>query len=332
MATACLLERAPCFPSRMWSISSFTNSPAAVPADLPRRRSACACFTVCLSGMSDLPTPFRDCPPRGSDGRARRPALRRLQRSRSDGSSPGESAGRVPLDAVRRRPYARALLVSIAVHAALLWLLLRLAGPVTPPARAPMRISILHLPPRPPAAGSGHPRSTRASARGRPEQGGAPTEPTPPRTAEAPATSAAPAPRTPAPADSPLQLFPPGAVARGAGPAAPGSTGRPDRTRTPRRAGPSREPGCWSGWRPGGGSRSPSATSPSASTTTSRTTGSRSRPGWASRRPGGGPKHGDPNAGPAVDQRLARCAGRGRPIEARARARRADARHRTSRT
>jgi len=40
MAIACLVERAPCFPSRMWSIFSRTNSPAAVVGALPPRRSS----------------------------------------------------------------------------------------------------------------------------------------------------------------------------------------------------------------------------------------------------------------------------------------------------
>src|SRR5438105_4974767 len=35
MAMACLVERAPCFPSRTWCISSRTNSPACVDAAFP---------------------------------------------------------------------------------------------------------------------------------------------------------------------------------------------------------------------------------------------------------------------------------------------------------
>lgn len=35
MAIACLLDRAPCLPLRMWSISSRTNSPACVVGALP---------------------------------------------------------------------------------------------------------------------------------------------------------------------------------------------------------------------------------------------------------------------------------------------------------
>jgi hypothetical protein len=39
IAIACFVERAPCFPSRMCSISSCTNSPAAVLGRLPCRKS-----------------------------------------------------------------------------------------------------------------------------------------------------------------------------------------------------------------------------------------------------------------------------------------------------
>jgi hypothetical protein len=35
IAIACLADRAPCFPSRTWWISSLTNSPACVDGDLP---------------------------------------------------------------------------------------------------------------------------------------------------------------------------------------------------------------------------------------------------------------------------------------------------------
>lgn len=49
-----LLWRA-CLPSRTCSISSRTNSPAAVDADLPSRKSFFAASTVDLFGMMDLP-------------------------------------------------------------------------------------------------------------------------------------------------------------------------------------------------------------------------------------------------------------------------------------
>src|SRR5262249_3688156 len=51
MAMACLLDRAPCLPSRMWSISSRTNSPACVEGDLPSFLSCAARSMVFLSGM-----------------------------------------------------------------------------------------------------------------------------------------------------------------------------------------------------------------------------------------------------------------------------------------
>jgi hypothetical protein len=51
IAIACLVERAPCFPSRMWCISSRTNSPACVEADFPSRASFLARSIVSRSGM-----------------------------------------------------------------------------------------------------------------------------------------------------------------------------------------------------------------------------------------------------------------------------------------
>jgi hypothetical protein len=39
MAIACLADRAPCFPLRIWRTSSRTNSPACVLGALPSRRS-----------------------------------------------------------------------------------------------------------------------------------------------------------------------------------------------------------------------------------------------------------------------------------------------------
>lgn len=58
MAIACLADLAPCFPSRMCSIVSRTNSPAWVPADLPSCLALRALRMVLLSGMSSI----------GSDG------------------------------------------------------------------------------------------------------------------------------------------------------------------------------------------------------------------------------------------------------------------------
>ena len=51
IAIACFVERAPCFPSRTWWISSRTNSPACVVGDLPSRRSLAARARVSLSGI-----------------------------------------------------------------------------------------------------------------------------------------------------------------------------------------------------------------------------------------------------------------------------------------
>jgi len=53
MAIACLADLAPCLPSRMCSISSWTNSPACVLGDFPSRLSCAARLSVCFSG-----TPF----------------------------------------------------------------------------------------------------------------------------------------------------------------------------------------------------------------------------------------------------------------------------------
>ena len=52
MAMACSVERAPCFPARMCSISSRTNSPACVDSDFPSRLSLCRRASVFLSGMT----------------------------------------------------------------------------------------------------------------------------------------------------------------------------------------------------------------------------------------------------------------------------------------
>src|SRR3954447_25802361 len=51
MAMACLVDLAPCFPRRILSISSCTNSPACVLGDLPSRLSCMAFRMVCFLGM-----------------------------------------------------------------------------------------------------------------------------------------------------------------------------------------------------------------------------------------------------------------------------------------
>src|SRR5256885_134183 len=51
MAIACFVDRAPCFPRRMWCISSRTNSPAWLEGALPLRAALRARFMVLFSGM-----------------------------------------------------------------------------------------------------------------------------------------------------------------------------------------------------------------------------------------------------------------------------------------
>src|SRR5437762_9019882 len=51
IAIACLVDRAPCSPSRMCSISSRTNSPACVEGDLPSRSSSRALSSGSSSGI-----------------------------------------------------------------------------------------------------------------------------------------------------------------------------------------------------------------------------------------------------------------------------------------
>jgi len=58
IAMACLVDRAPCLPSRICSISSRTNSPACVEGDLPSRSSSRARSVVSSSGI----TSFFRCP------------------------------------------------------------------------------------------------------------------------------------------------------------------------------------------------------------------------------------------------------------------------------
>jgi hypothetical protein len=53
MAMACFAERAPCFPARISSISSRTNSPAWVEADFPSRASRRARSIVWFLGIID---------------------------------------------------------------------------------------------------------------------------------------------------------------------------------------------------------------------------------------------------------------------------------------
>jgi hypothetical protein len=54
MAMACCGELAPCFPSRIWSNSSFTNSPACVEGDFPSSASRWARSIASFSGIPKL--------------------------------------------------------------------------------------------------------------------------------------------------------------------------------------------------------------------------------------------------------------------------------------
>lgn len=73
IAIACFVDRAPCFPSRMCSISSRTNSPACVLGALPSRLSRRARSIVSFSGtdlsflasfyLHEIKTKLRLCVP-----------------------------------------------------------------------------------------------------------------------------------------------------------------------------------------------------------------------------------------------------------------------------
>ena len=85
MAIACFVERAPCFPSRMWSISSRTNSPACVEADFPSRLSRRARRIVSWSGIVRSSVLFRLAVKSDSVGRfpTGADAVRSIQRQAS---------------------------------------------------------------------------------------------------------------------------------------------------------------------------------------------------------------------------------------------------------
>jgi len=61
IAIACFVDRAPCFPSRTWCISSRTNSPACVDGALPARLSFRARLNVSFSGMFMSSDPDAQC-------------------------------------------------------------------------------------------------------------------------------------------------------------------------------------------------------------------------------------------------------------------------------
>src|SRR5919108_6605989 len=72
MAIACLVERAPCLPLRMSSISSRTNSPATVLGDLPWRAFLRARSSVRFSGMGFPSVEFPELAFRALEPRALR--------------------------------------------------------------------------------------------------------------------------------------------------------------------------------------------------------------------------------------------------------------------
>jgi hypothetical protein len=55
IAMACFVERAPCLPSRMWSISSSTKAPACVDGAFPSRFARRAFSSVFFSGIRSPP-------------------------------------------------------------------------------------------------------------------------------------------------------------------------------------------------------------------------------------------------------------------------------------
>lgn len=81
IAIACLAFLAPCLPSRMWCISSRTNSPACVEPLLPSARSCLAFSNVFLLGMSDVKQQACQCSPRCAG-----PAFSALWRKRDGGA------------------------------------------------------------------------------------------------------------------------------------------------------------------------------------------------------------------------------------------------------
>jgi hypothetical protein len=123
---------------------------------------------------------------------------------------------------VHRHRLLRALAVSLLVHAALLAWLLRHAEPAHPASVRPLtRITLRPIPPPPPGV-EHHPPPSSGPAHRPPAPAAPSTASRPP--AVSPAPPGAPPPHAPPP-DAPIQLFPNGAVARGAGPVPPPDTG-----------------------------------------------------------------------------------------------------------
>src|SRR5919197_5999112 len=87
MAMACLVERAPCLPRRMCSISSRTNSPAWVEGDLPSRLARSARSRVVFSGIrASCAFSVSRCVACGARCAYRIRRLRRLRRQRLAGA------------------------------------------------------------------------------------------------------------------------------------------------------------------------------------------------------------------------------------------------------
>lgn len=125
---------------------------------------------------------------------------------------------------VQRRPFVRALAASLLLHAALLvWLIRSLETP--PPQRPATRITLRSLPPRPPLPGQHRPPGTGPTRHPVPPAApGTAVQPSAGGTSAPPPPGGVPSPHPPSP-DAPIQLFPGGAVARGAGPVPPGDSG-----------------------------------------------------------------------------------------------------------
>src|SRR6185437_9706078 len=111
MAIACRVDRAPCSPRRISSISSRTNSPAWVDGDLPSRLSCSAFLMVRWSGITDPPciAPRTDFQHAGSDIDPRPLAARRW----ADYSHGGQ--GFSEEDAMRRNLTAIGLVITMGI-------------------------------------------------------------------------------------------------------------------------------------------------------------------------------------------------------------------------
>jgi TonB-like protein len=133
----------------------------------------------------------------------------------------------MPRRPARRRPFLRALAVSLLLHAALVLWLLRSIHPALVPLPRPLtRISLRPLPPQPVPDRAAPHHITPPHRPGAPPSPGTASRPSTGDGSPAPPTGApTPTPARAPPPDAPIQLFPGGAVARGAGPVPPGVPG-----------------------------------------------------------------------------------------------------------